>query len=1090
MRDIDIIWIVFSAALVFLMQAGFLCLESGLTRTKNSINTAMKNLADFSVSTLVFWVFGFALMFGATQNGWVGASGFLPELETIGGARMAFFFFQLMFCGTAVTIMAGAIAERARFGAYLLMALVCAALIYPVFGHWVWNGIENGARTGILGRAGFVDFAGSSVVHSVGGWIALAALLVIGARAGRFPKDGPPRRVSGSSVPLASLGVLLLWFGWFGFNAGSTLFIDNVSVPRIIANTVMAGAAGMMGALLVGWRQRKRPEIDLLLNGVLAGAVAVTANCHAVSMASAAVIGGVGGLIMVAASNLLERWRLDDAVGAIPVHLAAGIWGTLAVGIFGDPALLGTGLGRAEQVWVQFVGVLLCGVWSFGAAYIIFSIINRITPLRVRPEAEESGLNVSEHGATTELLDLFRVMDEQSRTGDLSLRAPVEPFTEIGQIADRYNRVLSALETATARTEGIIRTALDGIITFTRDALRITGVNPAAARIFGYPPENLVNCPLTLLLDAQGANGAQTISALIARANIAEERVELVGRRSDGALFPVEVVVTEAKAGGEVFYTGTFRDITERKQAEQALREAKDAAESANRGKSVFLANMSHELRTPLNAIIGYSELIEEEAEEIGAAFAIPDLRKIRSAGQHLLALINDILDISKIEAGRMELFLETFSVEAMIENVVTTIAPLVDKNGNQLDVILGGDLGSMHADLTKIRQILFNLLSNASKFTDRGRISLRVERKTSLAGDVMTFIVSDTGIGMTEEQLGRLFEKFQQADASTTRKYGGTGLGLAISRQFALMMGGDIQVTSQLGVGSTFTVQIPAQVIDKTKPAMLEFPETDRRSTAELLAASACTVLVIDDDPSARDMMQRTLARRGYRVEVAADGATGLEMARTLRPNLITLDVIMPGLDGWTVLTMLKAHPDTASIPVIMLTVADNEDMGFALGAAAFLVKPFDSETLLKVLDQYKQAERGGNPVLVVDDDALTREVLRRTLEGEGWRVVEAANGVEALEVVKIVMPSLILLDLMMPEMDGFRFVSELRAIPEWKDIPIIIMTAKDLTQADRDALSGQVAQIAQKGVYSRDRLLSEIDLLIRSNKDESPSN
>lgn len=1089
MRDIDIIWIVFSAALVFLMQAGFLCLESGLTRSKNSINTAMKNLADFSVSTLVFWVIGFALMFGVTQNGWIGASDFLPDLETVSGTRMAFFFFQLMFCGTAVTIMAGAIAERARFGAYLLMALVCAGLIYPVFGHWVWNGIENGVRTGLLGRAGFVDFAGSSVVHSVGGWIALAALLVIGARTGRFPKDGPPRRIPGSSVPLASLGVLLLWFGWFGFNAGSTLFIDNVSVPRILANTVMAGAAGMVVTLLVGWQQRKRPEIDLLLNGVLAGAVAVTANCHAVSMASAAVIGGVGGIIMLTVSNVLERWRLDDAVGAIPVHLASGIWGTLAVGIFGDPALLGTGLGRAEQIWTQFVGILLCGVWSFGVAYLLFSIINRITPLRVRPEAEETGLNVSEHGATTELLDLFRVMDAQSQTGDLSLRAPVEPFTEIGQIADRYNRVLGALEATTARTEGIIRTAIDGIITFTRDAMRITGVNPAAARIFGYLPEAMVNRPLTLLLDGQGAGGSGTVSALIARARTAEGRVEMVGRRADGALFPVEVVVTEVRAGGEVFYTGTFRDITERKQAELALREAKDAAETANRSKSVFLANMSHELRTPLNAIIGYSELIEEEAEDTGATFAIPDLKKIRSAGQHLLALINDILDISKIEAGRMELFLENFPVEGMIDNVVTTITPLVEKNGNRLEVILGDDLGEMRADLTKVRQILFNLLSNASKFTDKGRVSLRVERDANSDRDSVTFVVSDTGIGMTEEQLGRLFEKFQQADASTTRKYGGTGLGLAISRQFAIMMGGDIHVTSQVGVGSTFTVRLPMQVIDKTKSMMPERVE-DRRSTAELLAASAYTVLVIDDDPTARDMMQRTLTKRGYRVEVAADGATGLEMARALRPNLITLDVIMPGLDGWTVLTMLKAHPDTASIPVIMLTIADNDDMGFSLGAAAFLVKPFDSDQLLDVLEQYKQEERGENPVLVVDDDSLTREVLRRTLEGEGWRVVEAANGVEALEVVKVVMPSLILLDLMMPEMDGFRFVSELRAVAAWKDIPIIIMTAKDLTQADRDALNGQVTQIAQKGVYNRDRLLSEIDLLIKSNKDGSPSN
>jgi ammonium transporter, Amt family len=1075
MREIDTLWIIITGALVFLMQAGFLCLETGLTRSKNNINAAMKNLADFSVTTVLYWLFGFAFMFGATQSGLVGTSGFVLDLEQ-GGSELAFFFFQVMFCGAAVTIVAGAIAERTRFTAFLLMAAVGSGITYPIFGHWVWNGSELGQHTGWLGALGFVDFAGSSVVHSVGGWISLALLLILGPRAGRFPKDGAPRKIPGANVPLASLGVFLLWFGWFGFNAGSGFVMDSESVPRIVVNTVLAGSTGMLVTMIVGWRIRKRAEIDLLLNGSLAGAVAVTANCNAISLPSAAVIGAVGGLIMLGVEALLERYKIDDAVGAIPVHLGAGIWGTLAVGIFGSPDLLGTGLSRIDQIGVQILGIVVCGLWSFGVTYIVFSIINRISPLRVTAEDEVSGLNVSEHGATTEMYDLFRVMEDQSKTGNLSLRVPVEPFTEVGQIAERYNRVMQALDVATARTEGIIRTALDGIITFSKDALSITGLNPAAVRIFGYAPEAALNQPLMLVLDAPGISSQQLLQSMLARDG--EGRAELTGRRADGTLFPVEVVVTEAKAGDSSFYTGTFRDITERKQAEAALRDAKDAAEAANRAKSLFLANMSHELRTPLNAIIGYSELLEEEANDEGVSFFVPDLQKIRTAGRHLLALINDILDISKIEAGRMELYLESFDVATMLDNVVTTIQPVIDKNGNKLSVIYedgtGADAsGKMRADLTKVRQVLFNLLSNAAKFTENGEIKLSVRRRvgTDFDADMIEFRVADTGIGMTEEQMDRLFEKFTQADPSTTRKYGGTGLGLAISRHFCRMMGGDITAESMLGKGSTFIVRLPA-VVDTPDAGhdTNEFPAIEE---------SSFSVLVIDDDPTARDLISRILSGEGYRVELASSGAEGLLAAHDRRPDVITLDVLMPGMDGWAVLAALKNDPMTADVPVIMLTISDSEDMGFALGAAAYLAKPIESEVLLGVMKKFHKHQ---GQVLVVDDDTVTRDMLRRTLQGEGWTVAEAANGREALARVIEQAPSLILLDLMMPEMDGFQFVGELRARDEWQSIPVVVMTAKDLTQADRDQLNGHVERIAQKGLYSRDRLLREVYDLVHT--------
>jgi Amt family ammonium transporter len=411
-----------------------------------------------------------------------------------------------------------------------------------------------------------VDFAGSSVVHSVGGWISLAALLILGTRYGRFAPDGTPRKIPGANLPLASLGVFLLWFGWFGFNGGSTLAMDD-RVPRIILNTAMAGATGMVSSLIIGGRMRKQAEVGLLLNGTLAGTVAITANAHAVSLLSAAIIGAVGGLVALLVEDWLEKLRIDDAVGAVPVHLGAGVWGTLAVGIFGQPELLGTGLDRGGQIIAQVIGIVVCAVWAFGVTYILLWIINNLFPLRVTPDAESIGLNVSQHGATTELLEMFTTMDQQARTGDLSLRVPEEPFTEIGQIARNYNRVIDALELATARTEAIVRSSIDGIITFSKGALAITSINPAARRMFGLVTDELLGEPLTVLLGTQESGGLvlepQQIDAIFTKRVGSSPHFELIGRRADGSTFPMEAVITEALIGDEAFYTGTFRAVAE-----------------------------------------------------------------------------------------------------------------------------------------------------------------------------------------------------------------------------------------------------------------------------------------------------------------------------------------------------------------------------------------------------------------------------------------------------------------------------------------------------------------------------------------------
>ena len=565
---VDNFWVIVSAVLVFLMQPGFMCLESGLTRQKNSINVAIKNLADFVFSVMIFWLVGFGMMFGLSFTGIIGTNNFIPEFGN-NFHQVSFFLFQAMFCGTATTIFSGAVAERIKFSSYLTIAILMSAFIYPLFGHWAWNGIDAGVCSGWLGKAGFVDFAGSTVVHSVGGWLALAVLIVIGPRKGRFSPDGKPVEICGSNLPLSVLGTLLLWIGWIGFNGGSTLTMD-VRVPGIIVNTMMAAASGSIFSLSIGYMLNRISKISFLINGSLGGLVAITACCHCVSISESVLIGAIAGGICLVFEDILLYYGIDDAVSAVPVHLGCGIWGTLAAALFGDPEILGTGLGFLPQLMMQVTGIVAAFVVAFLIPYFIIRAINRNFPLRVSPEDEYIGLNISEHGAKTETADFLRVMELQEKTGDLTLRVPADPFTDTGVIATRYNKMMDALHRIGASFQQLFDGSPQAVVSMDINGC-ITRANKGFQSLFGYSDAKVVGaCNIDLIVpDHLCLESVTLMQAVLSGKSIEKETHR---KNHTGKLIPVflmgfPLIVNNAVEG--VFYI--YQDITDRKAMEDEL---------------------------------------------------------------------------------------------------------------------------------------------------------------------------------------------------------------------------------------------------------------------------------------------------------------------------------------------------------------------------------------------------------------------------------------------------------------------------------------------------------------------------------------
>ena len=1259
-------WMLTCTALVLLMQAGFACLETGLVRAKNSINVAIKNVVDFCIASIIYWIFGYGLMFGDSAMGWFGTSQFLFD----GGRNTQmwiFFLFQLTFCGTATTIISGAVAERMRFSGYLLVSVLISSAIYPIIGHWVWNGNTGGLTSGWLHHLGFLDFAGATVVHSTAGWVALAAILVIGPRLGRFGTG--TFTIHGHNIPLSALGLFLIFVGWMGFNGGSVMQASH-SIPLVLVNTVLASAAGGLAALAYAWRVIGRPDVCSVINGILAGLVAITASAPFMTPAISLLVGGVGGVLCIQTTRILEQWHVDDVIGAIPAHACAGVWGTLALAVLGNPELWGTGHDRLTQFGIQLTGTIACFIWAFGFSFVILKSLNRFIPLRVSEDEERLGLNMTEHGASTEHLDLLGQMATHREQGDLTQLVEVEPHTEVGQIATEYNRVLERVNAETHQREEAIQAlresqeeirliidhALDAIVTIDQEGM-ITDWNPQATLIFGWPkseilgqnfrdallplsqrteqeqqlkhfldtkqqhvvnkrleirglhrkghkfPMEITMVPLfkqnsysfcafirditeqketeaalgqeTALMQvvqqiAIAANEAQSVNdafqssldrictftkwpvahvyfrddeqtpqlwpsklwhldnvdefqtfkslteqtvfdsgvglpgrvlaqgraawipditqdlnfprarmagelgirggfafpvligntvmgvleffsrsietpnerllevmeiigtqlgrvlerkrgeqareesdarirgivdtaadaiitinedGIIQSYNSAAEHVfgytaqeaisqnvsllmpspyqkehdgylrryleghassifgrsrELVGERKDGARFPMELAVSETKVGVRRTFTGIVRDISDRKQHEQELREAKEHAESAAIAKSQFLATMSHEIRTPMNGVIGMTGLLlETDLSPQQHQFA----ETVRSSGETLLKIINDILDFSKVEAGRFNLEGVDFEISDLVEETLGLFEAVAMKKGLKIEAKIEKSVPKIvSADINKIRQILNNLLNNGIKFTSKGRVSLQVSSIASEKdSEMLKFAVSDTGIGIQKEIQSNLFQPFQQADSSTTRLFGGTGLGLAICKKFVELMNGEIGVESEIDKGSTFWFTIEAKIPTHEK-AKEELVDSNPVSLTEV-KNSDLKVLVVEDNFINREITTKMLEQIGLRAKCVENGLESLNSVSDEAFDLVLMDCQMPVMDGFEATKKIRANSKLEKQPKIIALTASSaiEDSIKCLevGMDDYLPKPFTKNDL-----------------------------------------------------------------------------------------------------------------------------------------------
>ena len=1066
-RNLDQLWVMICTAQVLLMQAGFCLLESGAARTKHSISVAIKNLVDFCISIIVFWLVGFGVMYAIPTIVLFPGSG---GGESWSSSLFSFFLYQAVFCGTATTLIGGAVAERVRFRGYLLINILVSGLIYPIVGQWVWGGLWDDDHTGWLQSIGFIDYAGATVVHSVGAWVALAALAVLGPRIGRFGKKR--RRINASSLPSVVLGTLVLWFGWIGFNGGAGLAFDD-KVPGIICNTLLAGAAGGVVALVWGSFRKVDHIVAIVANGVVSGLVSVTAACHLITPQAAIVIAAVGAILCTECVGWLERMKIDDVVGAVPAHGLPGVWGTLSVALFGSPALWQNGNGFWQQLSVQAIG---CGVvmcWAFGVSLVILFLANRWLPLRATARNEYIGLNVAEHHANSDLRDLLTEMARHRRDRDFKRRVSIVPNTEVGQIAAEYNRVLDQVrDEMSSRLEvqgqfkDVVQRASEGI--FQTDANgTLQHANPALASLLGFDSSQalLAHCQRHPGLFLQRNDNARLLNELDDSDRVQDFRTTIQSGDQGERTVSINARLVRDHYGDLQSYEGTVVDITERLRAETLTIE-KEQAEAASHAKSEFLAGMSHEMRTPLNGVIAMLDMIDDNALEqrqkkyLGIA---------QSSATTLLAIINDVLDLSKVESGQLEIESVPLSIEAIINDTVSMQAHASLAKGLQIDAFIDQSIpDSLVGDPLRLRQITLNLVNNAVKFTDFGHI--RVDVQYDSARHVLTLRVSDTGVGISVEQKHRIFQPFVQAEAGTSRNFGGTGLGLSICLKLIDAMGGQIDCHSLPGQGSTFVVNLPmrtsTQILPRAAEVRLALDSLQPRNVL-LLSHDDLHATVVRryleqwgfaiQQPKADESIEQTVAALAGCVEVVLADATRLSANdRTAIQRLGTdVPIVTWGLSPHSP-DLTDSAPGSLDPPIRRLELAKALNAGSIVGQVAAKDISLSRQTV----------SWDGRRVLVIDDNEVNTIVASELCKAMGFQVDVAYGGLQAIDLARHAVYDMILIDCQMPVLDGYETTKRLRLMHEADELRLSPHAALRIVAVTAEAVLGQRERCLSAGM------------------------
>ena len=1110
-------WLIIAAFLVFLMQAGFLLIEAGSVRAKNSVNVAQKNVSDMIICVGCYSLVGFGLMYGLSFSGFIGLGGVKDALEAT-GKWPELLIFNLAFCSVVATIVSGAVAERMRIGAYFISTAAIAIFVYPVFGHWVWGNTIITSNLAFLSNLGFVDHAGGIAIHALGAFYALAAILLLGPRDGRFDSDGRPRPISGYSPVLALAGALILFVTWIPFNTGA-LSLGSQAFSDVALVTVIGGSAGGFAGKVVGYFLHRRTfDPAASFNGILGGLVAITSGATFLGPIGATAIGALGGLAAILGNHLvLHKARLDDPVGVIGVHGIAGVVGALLFPFFAVHSLPAGNI--FSQLAVQGFGILACFGWAMGTGLLVISAIKKFGFLRVSKAQEHLGLNIGEHDQNVSEADLeagfaaTKRAAEKISAGATAAAVPAEAYgSELGlalSMMSRENQELAEKEAYTSKLYAEAAESLsDGLLIYDSESI-IVAVNSAYKDIMSMRG---VRCEIGMSRK-EFVTSLVEAGALDTEGEAVDTWVESYVKRLDASVEQEETLEVEGAhfirrhrpitAGGQVV---SITNVTEMKLAV-------DKAQMAEKAKAEFLANMSHEIRTPMNGILGMSELLG--LSELNARQK-DFVKTISSCGNALMTIINDILDFSKIEAGQVSLDPIPFVLSDSVEDVTAMLSSSAADKNIDLLVRVQPDLPSTFiGDVGRIRQVLTNLIGNALKFTHFGHVLVDITGEQVGESYNLKIRVEDTGIGIPKSDLEHVFQKFCQVDGTTTREYEGTGLGLSISSNLIDLMGGHISVESELEKGSVFTVNLPLPSHEDLKPA--------KRIPLEIIGAN---ILIVDDNQVNRNILREQVKHWKCRSVAVESGPRAIKVlqnaeAKNIRIDLIISDYHMPGMNGEDLFRTLQAQSKFADIPMILLTSV-NADVAIRHlrkeGLAGVLTKPARSSLLLDTITQClfdskrnsldmvkatadlsqkhslplkdalpeprrkmsRDIERRQVPraeadtgqrldILIAEDNETNQIYIKYLMEQLGVSFKIVPNGRAAVDYWRSESPSLILMDVSMPEMNGHEATAKIRMEEQKYGMtrtPIIALTAHTLKGDEERCLEAGMDDFVSKPI------------------------